>query len=102
MNTIKLIAAAAILTVAAGSAFAWGPHGHGMGDGCNMMRDKPLTTTQAKDIVEGHIAMRGDDYVVSNVEDKGEAIIVTVAKPDGKVVHRALFDKKSGRMQPAD
>lgn len=107
MNAVKLIAAAAIVTIAAtGAAFAWGPH-HGGGmmggqGGCMMMRDKPLTATQAKDIVEGHIAMHGTDYVIGNVEDKGESLVVAVAQPDGKVVHHVQFDKKSGRFQPID
>lgn len=88
---------------------AWGPMGNhhrgpfGPDDQCGPMagRTTPLTEAQAKAVVEGLIAWRGDDLVVARTTllDGGK-IAVDVATPDGKPARQIVFDAKSGRMLP--
>lgn len=111
MKTISAIALAAALGLAATAApaLAFGPgHGHGMGMGmdgtCAMMggRDTPLTTTQVKDIIEGRLAMHGEDAKVGKVQEK-DAYTVTaeVQKADGK--SRVLeVNRVTGHMKRID
>lgn len=75
----------------------------GPDDQCGPMqqRAKPLTEIQAKAIVEGMIAWRGDDLVVAKVAaGDGGKITVDIATPDGKPTRQIVFDAKSGRMLP--
>lgn len=83
-----------------------GPHHGGPfdpDDRCGPMREraKPLTEIQAKAIVEGMIAWRGDDLVVAKTATiEGGKIVVEVTKPGGEPARQITFDAKTGRMLP--
>ena len=111
----RLVVAAIAALAAFGAvtqAQARGPHGGpwemmggpgGPGFGPCGERDKPLTESQVKDIVEGMIAWRGEDAKVGAVKslDDGK-IAAEVVDADGKVVRAITFDAKSGRpIRPA-
>lgn len=97
-----------------------GPHGkfmHGRGDGprCGYdddrgpgqrmgmfggQRETPLTAVQVKDIIEGRIAMRGENYTVGKVAEKdADTWQAEVLGAGGKVEHSVLVDKQSGRFR---
>lgn len=83
----------------AGPGPGFGPGDRGMGP-C-FQREKPLTETQVKDIVEGMIAWRGDDFTVGKVKTQDDGVIVAEVKDkDGKVVRTMAFDAKSGHPVP--
>ena len=116
MKTKSRIVIAAIVALAAfggiSQAQARGPHG---GDGpWEMMggpggpgrcadREKPLTETQVKDILEGMIAWRGEDAKVGTVKTIEDGKISgEIIGADGKVLRTMTFDAKSGHpVRPA-
>lgn len=110
MNIKSRLVVTAIAALAAFGAVAQaqarGPHGGpwemmdgpgGPGGRCGE-RDKPLTETQVKDIVEGMIAWRGGDDRVGEVKTTEDGkISAQVVDKDGKVVRTIAFDAKTGR-----
>jgi len=115
MNMKSRFVVAAIAALAAfgtvAQAQARGPHGGpwemmdgpgGPGGRCGD-REKPLTETQVKDIVEGMIAWRGDDARVGEVKTAEDGkISAQVVDKDGKVLRTVAFDAKTGRpLRPA-
>lgn len=110
MNIKSRLVVTAIAALAAFGAVAQaqarGPHGGpwemmdgGPGGRCGE-RDKPLTETQVKDIVEGMIAWRGSDDRVGEVKTSEDGkISAQVLDKDGKVVRTIAFDAKTGRPQ---
>ncbi|MCA1910120.1 MAG: hypothetical protein LDL39_17355 [Magnetospirillum sp.] len=108
MNVKSRVVVAAIAALAAFGAVAQaqarGPHGGpwemmdgGPGGRCGD-REKPLTETQVKDIVEGMIAWRGDDAKVGEVKTVEDGkISAQVVDKDGKVLRTIAFDAKTGR-----
>lgn len=112
MRIAKLgMAAIAALVVAGGAAgaYAQGPHGdmmgmggrHGMKGDCGQ-REKPLTVAQAKDIVEGQLAWRGEELKVGTVTEKDGLLVAEVTKPTGEVVRHVSIDPKTGHFRRSE
>jgi|GEM_PF-2802769 hypothetical protein len=79
-----------------------GERGPGKHDGMfRGEREKPLTAAQVKDIIEGRIAMRGEDMTVGKVTEKdADTWQAEILAADGKLARTILVDKKSGRFMP--
>ncbi|CAA7625345.1 hypothetical protein [Magnetospirillum sp. UT-4] len=73
-----------------------GGSGHGFGHGF-WQRDTPLTLDQAKAIVAGQVAMRGEPLTVGKATETEKSISVELLAGDGTVARRMELDKASGR-----
>jgi len=92
-----------------GNGPRFGHHrGYGQGFGMGLMgggrwnTDKDLSVEQVKDILEGKIAMHGNDNLkVGKVEAKDDnTAIAEIVTKDGSLVQTLEVDRNTGRMRP--
>jgi len=90
-----------------GYGMGYGRHHRGggmgfMGGGPRWGADKDLSVEQVKDIIEGKIAMRGNENIkVGKVEAKDDdTVIAEIVTKDGSLVQKVAVDRDSGRMRP--
>lgn len=73
----------------------------GHGGGPAMVREKPLTAEQVRDIIAGRIAWRGEDAKVGKVVDKdADTVRAEVVDASGKVIRTVEVNKKTGCFSP--